>query len=52
VLVRLVRHLVFRVAVRVNRSVQLLKRHERQHQLIIGVEQAAQPLLVLDEVYL
>jgi len=40
--------LVFRVAVGVNGAVQLLKCHESQHELVVGVEETTQPLLVLD----
>lgn len=39
---------VVRVAVRVDRAVQLLKRHKSQYKLIVSVKQTSQPLLILD----
>lgn len=43
--VRLLSQLVVRVAVGVNRAIQLLECHERRDELVVGVEQAAEPLL-------
>jgi hypothetical protein len=37
----LLRELVVRVAVGVNRAIQLLKRHERVNKGVVGVEQTA-----------
>lgn len=43
--VRLLGQLVVRVAVGVDGAVELLKGHKRLDQLVVGVEEAAQPLL-------
>lgn len=45
---RLLRQLIIRVTVRVNRAVQLLECHERHDELIVGVQQAAKPLFGFD----
>lgn len=39
---------VIRVTVSVHRLVQLLKRHEGVNQFIVGVEERAEPLFVVD----
>lgn len=44
---RLLGNLIIRIAVRVNRLIKLLIRHERMHKLIVGVQQATEPLLML-----
>ncbi len=41
----LLSNLVVRVTVRVNRTVQLLERHESRNELIVSVEKATKPLL-------
>lgn len=43
---------IVRIAVGVNGLVQLLKGHEGMHKLVVGVKQAAEPLLALHEMYL
>lgn len=50
--VRLFGNLVVRVAVGVNGLIELLVRHERVDKLIVGMQQATQPLLMLDVVNL
>lgn len=49
---RLLGDLVVRVAVGVDGLVELLVRHERVDELVVGVQQAAEPLLVFDVVNL
>jgi len=39
---------VVRVAVSVDRAVQLLERHECSHKLVVRVKQASEPLLGFD----
>lgn len=46
--VRLLSDVIIGVAVSVNRAIKLLVGHEGVDELVVGVEQAAQPLLVLD----
>ncbi len=50
--VRLLGNLIVRVAVGVNGLVELLIRHERVDELVVGVEQAVEPLFVLNVVNL
>jgi hypothetical protein len=40
--------LVVRVTVRINRAVELLKRHEGVHEFVVGMQQSTQPLLFFD----
>lgn len=40
--------LIIRVTVRVDRAIQLLECHERHDQLVVGMQQAAKPLLRFD----
>ena len=39
---------VIRVAVSVNRAIQLLKRHQGRHELVICVKETAEPLFMFD----
>lgn len=41
----LLSELVVRVTVCIDRAVELLKRHEGVHKLVVGVQQSTQPLL-------
>lgn len=50
--VSLLGEFVVRVAVGVDGLVQLLKRHESMHELVVGMEKAAEPLLALHKVNL
>lgn len=43
---------VIRVAVGINRLIQLFKGHEGMHKLVIGMEEATEPLLILNEMNL
>lgn len=43
---RLFGQLIFRVAVCVDRAIQLLERHESHDKFIVGVEEPAKPLFV------
>ena len=37
--------LIIRVTVRIDRAVELLKRHEGVHEFVVGMQQSTQPLL-------
>lgn len=50
--VRLLSQLVVRVAVRINRLIHLLVGHQSMDKLVVCMQQAAQPLFVLDVVNL
>ena len=49
---RLLGQLVVRIAVGIEGVVQLLKRHERVDELVVGMKQAPKPLLAFDIVNL